>query len=71
MASMEERERRLAEERVLTALRLQRKQRLEALVRKRKDNLKYLQVQTNTHIENLTASLLIRFFLLLVCLFVW
>jgi hypothetical protein len=41
-ASQEEKERRLAEER--QALKLQRKQRLEALVRKRKANLQFLKV---------------------------
>lgn len=44
MLSIEEKERRLAEERAIAALRLQRKQRLDALVRKRKTNLRYLQV---------------------------
>lgn len=42
-ASQEEKERRLLEER--QALKLQRKQRLEALVRKRKTNLQYLNVR--------------------------
>ena len=51
--SLEEKERRLAEERALAALRLQRKQRLDALVRKRKTNLKYLQVKQN--ISSLTS----------------
>lgn len=41
---LEEREKRLSDERVLIAQKLQRKQRLDALVRKRKANLEYLQV---------------------------
>ena len=41
----EEKERRLAEER--RALKLQRRQRLEALVRKRKANLQFLKVRCN------------------------
>jgi pheromone shutdown protein TraB len=46
-SSVEERERKVAEERAQqAALRLQRKQRLQALVRKRKSNLIYLKVIT-------------------------
>jgi hypothetical protein len=41
--SIEEREKKLAEERAQNALKLQRKQRLEALIRKRKANLIYLK----------------------------
>ncbi len=40
----EERDKRLAEERAQAALKLQRKQRLEAMVQKRKTNLAYLKV---------------------------
>lgn len=40
---IEEREKRLAEERIQQALRLQRKQRLEQLIHKRKANLEYLK----------------------------
>jgi hypothetical protein len=39
-----DKERRLAEERAATAHKLQRKQRLEALVEKRKNNFSYLRV---------------------------
>lgn len=39
-----EREKKLAEQRSINALKLQRKQRLEALIRKRKANLQYLKV---------------------------
>eukprot|EP01040_Poterioochromonas_malhamensis_P023392 gene23392-28682_t len=38
-----EREKKLAEQRSINALKLQRKQRLEALIRKRKANLQYLK----------------------------
>lgn len=41
--SIEEKEKKLAEERAQNALKLQRKQRLEALIRKRKSNLLYLK----------------------------
>jgi hypothetical protein len=39
-----EKEKRLADERAQAALKLQRKQRLEALIIKRKGNLQYLKV---------------------------
>eukprot|EP01031_Cornospumella_fuschlensis_P029729 gene29729-35894_t len=41
--SAEERERRLAEQRAITALKLQRKQRLAMLIQKRKTNLAYIK----------------------------
>ena len=41
-ALAEEKERKIAEERALAALRLQRKQRLQAMVIKRQRNLAYL-----------------------------
>lgn len=53
---IEERERRLAEERAQQqALRLQRKQRLDALVRKRKANLLYLKVRKSPATVELLA----------------
>ena len=44
-ALAEEKERKIAEERALAALRLQRKQRLQAMVIKRQRNLAYLKVK--------------------------
>jgi hypothetical protein len=45
----EEKERRLAEERAIAALKLQRKQRLQAMSIKRQRNLDYLKVQFGHH----------------------
>lgn len=44
-----EKEKKLAEQRAINALNLQRKQRLEALIRKRKANLQYLKVKILNH----------------------
>jgi hypothetical protein len=41
----DEKDKKLAEERAVTALKLQRKQRLEAMVQKRKTNFAYLKVK--------------------------
>lgn len=43
----DEKEKRLAEERSTAALKLQRKQRLQAMIQKRRTNLSYLKVLTN------------------------
>lgn len=44
-ALAEEKERKLAEERSIAALKLQRKQRLQAMIIKRQTNLAYLKVK--------------------------
>ena len=49
-----EKERRLAEERAATAHKLQRKQRLEALVEKRKNNFSYLRVLSFSSNKNIS-----------------
>lgn len=47
-----EREKKLAEQRSINALKLQRKQRLEALIRKRKGNFQYLKVSIFINIHS-------------------
>jgi hypothetical protein len=52
----EEKERRLAEERAIAALKLQRKQRLQAMTIKRQRNLDYLKVQCDWYRRSLIRS---------------
>jgi hypothetical protein len=56
--SAEDKEKKLAEARMLAAHRLQRKQRLQLLVHKRKTNLAYLKVQTTNVHFNLCIHIL-------------
>ena len=57
-----ERERKLADERSQNALKLQRKQRLQALIQKRKSNMAYLKVneyQTNLRLKTMKVFLFV------------